>query len=372
MGANSLASLPAAFQDAALDPSLWPALLFDISQNVGGAGAVLFNTEQRATIAPCSPDLGKMHEAYFKDEWFKLDTRYRGIPLMLRKGIVSEPEFITESEIRKDVFYKDFAERHGRRWFAGLGFRAGDAFWCLSVQRATTRGPFQADELERLRALLRAFGDAATLSRTIGQAWLDGMSRALDVVGHAAFVCDHQARVVDVNRAALDLGALAIGKDRHVRLASSAADDTLAAMLRSALRPFPIKGSGPATCRVSLPGCDLTFRAIRLDGHARTLFSGAALLVLMKRERIDPEAFLAATYHLTRAETRVALGLASGETITSMANSFRVRPDTVRAQLKAVYAKTGTQRQSQLVALIGRLAAQAQDGSIAGSIVNVL
>lgn len=361
MGADRLASLPAAFQDAALDPSRWPALLFDISQDVGGAGAVLFNTDQRATIAPCSPDLGEMHEAYFKDEWYKLDTRYRGVPLMLRKGIVSEPEFISESEIRKDVFYRDFAERHGRRWFAGLGFRAGDAFWCLSVQRATARGPFQAAEIERLRTLLRAFGDAATLSRTIGQAWLEGMSRALDVVGHAAFVCDHQGRVIDINRAAVDLGALAIGKDRHVRLASTASNDILYAILRSALRPFPIKVSGPATCRVSLPGHDLTFRAIRLDGHAKTLFSGAALLVLVKRERIDPEAFLAATYRLTKAETRVALGLSSGETIISMANSVRVRPDTVRAQLKSVYAKTGTQRQSQLVALIGRLATQADN-----------
>ena len=46
--------------------------------------------------------------------------------------------------------------------------------------------------------------------------------------------------------------------------------------------------------------------------------------------------------------------LAAGQTVAEIAAARRVRPDTVRIQLKQVFAKTGTARQSELVALVLR------------------
>jgi DNA-binding CsgD family transcriptional regulator len=63
---------------------------------------------------------------------------------------------------------------------------------------------------------------------------------------------------------------------------------------------------------------------------------------------------LAELYGLTPAESQVAADLAGGRTPQEIADRRRIRPATVRVHLKAVFAKTGTARQAQLVQRILR------------------
>lgn len=57
-------------------------------------------------------------------------------------------------------------------------------------------------------------------------------------------------------------------------------------------------------------------------------------------------------YRLTGGELRVMLGLASGETPKSIAQRYGIAPSTVRSHLKSLFAKTGTNRQKDLVKLL--------------------
>jgi DNA-binding CsgD family transcriptional regulator len=61
---------------------------------------------------------------------------------------------------------------------------------------------------------------------------------------------------------------------------------------------------------------------------------------------------LRAEYGLTKAEARLALYLADGASLPSMAQAFDVKLTTIRSQLQQVFAKTGTSRQAELVALL--------------------
>ena len=45
--------------------------------------------------------------------------------------------------------------------------------------------------------------------------------------------------------------------------------------------------------------------------------------------------------------------LLSGGTVAGIANSLGTRPETVRGQLKSVFAKTGVHRQAELIQLLG-------------------
>jgi DNA-binding CsgD family transcriptional regulator len=65
-----------------------------------------------------------------------------------------------------------------------------------------------------------------------------------------------------------------------------------------------------------------------------------------------PEARLRAEFGLTKAEARLALRLAEGASLASAAQAFNVKLTTIRSQLQQVFAKTGTCRQTELVALI--------------------
>ena len=61
-------------------------------------------------------------------------------------------------------------------------------------------------------------------------------------------------------------------------------------------------------------------------------------------------------YRLTPTEIGLAEALFHGETLRDFAEARGRSFNTVRNQLKSVFAKTGTNRQSDLVALIARLA----------------
>ena len=64
---------------------------------------------------------------------------------------------------------------------------------------------------------------------------------------------------------------------------------------------------------------------------------------------------LRATYGLTPAESRLAAGLARGLALRDYAKQEHRSLNTVRTQLKAVFAKTGTSRQTDLVRLVAAL-----------------
>ena len=66
------------------------------------------------------------------------------------------------------------------------------------------------------------------------------------------------------------------------------------------------------------------------------------------------QASLRSQFMLTPAETQIALGIAEGKTLAAIAEIRKVAVSTARDQLKSVFAKTGTHRQAELVALLAR------------------
>ena len=69
----------------------------------------------------------------------------------------------------------------------------------------------------------------------------------------------------------------------------------------------------------------------------------------------DWQCRLARQFHLTASETRLAICLASGQSLREAARHLGVSYETVRTQLKAIFAKTNTRRQVELVLLLNKL-----------------
>jgi DNA-binding CsgD family transcriptional regulator len=65
-----------------------------------------------------------------------------------------------------------------------------------------------------------------------------------------------------------------------------------------------------------------------------------------------PAAILAKTFRLTPAEAKLASVIARGASPEIAAGELKISRETARNQLKSVFAKTDTHRQSELVALI--------------------
>jgi DNA-binding CsgD family transcriptional regulator len=68
-----------------------------------------------------------------------------------------------------------------------------------------------------------------------------------------------------------------------------------------------------------------------------------------------PDDLLNGLFDLSPAEIRAANGLLEGKTIDDLAARFGLSRETIRSQMKAVLAKTGTARQSDLVSLLANV-----------------
>lgn len=76
---------------------------------------------------------------------------------------------------------------------------------------------------------------------------------------------------------------------------------------------------------------------------------------------LDPDAYQASQvsdlrkiFGLTNSEAAIAVELSLGRDIDEIAEMRQVSTGTLRAQLKSIFLKTSTRRQSELVALVLR------------------
>jgi DNA-binding CsgD family transcriptional regulator/PAS domain-containing protein len=144
----------------------------------------------------------------------------------------------------------------------------------------------------------------------------------------------------------------------------------------AALRALMRRESGGADADVSYPhpvdGRQLhivstPLRRIGASGDlpderfATALFFGDPGVAVSGNERA-----LADLYDLTPAEERLALRLASGETLAEAAAGLGIRTSTARGALRSVFEKTGTHRQASLVRLTLTLVGQVRLESLRG------
>ena len=82
---------------------------------------------------------------------------------------------------------------------------------------------------------------------------------------------------------------------------------------------------------------------------------GAALALFLSLPgadaQLDPDA-IRDLFQLTRMEANLAVALASGGSLVEAADRLGIAHNTARAHLRAIFAKTGVRRQSQLVHLL--------------------
>ena len=78
---------------------------------------------------------------------------------------------------------------------------------------------------------------------------------------------------------------------------------------------------------------------------------------LKKAAETPTEEILHITFGLTPAEARIAIGIARGETLVSIAQRHGTTVATVRTQLKSIFLKMGAHRQAEVLTLLTRRSA---------------
>ena len=88
------------------------------------------------------------------------------------------------------------------------------------------------------------------------------------------------------------------------------------------------------------------------------------ILIDLDRRSEPGEALLRQLFGLTGAEAKLAARMAGGRSLEDLAGELGVTMGTARAQLRSIFAKTQTNRQAELVALLNRAGLLRVDGRL--------
>lgn len=346
--------------ETVLDPTVWPEVMQQICASMNVRGAALLQGDVRTPDVPRTPAVSEAFDHYFNEGWHERDIRARGVPLLLRgQRVITDQDVVTPDEMKRDVFYNECVYANGLKWFAAVGFFAGRSCWALSMQRTAKQGPFESEEQTALAALSPRLTEVATLSTLVGQSVISDTTDALARMGQPAIVMDRRGLVLGTNSAAESLldDEFRITK-RRICIFDRLANSKLETLIRQIAIP-PEVASVPIEPFIirRAQKRPIIVRICPVSGAARAPFlGGRAVLLLSELGAGRPPAphLLTQAFDLTPAEARLAALIATGAGPEEAARMLGIARETARNQLKAVLGKTGTHRQSELVAMMSK------------------
>jgi DNA-binding CsgD family transcriptional regulator len=362
---EKLDELTCAFYEAAAQPELWPATLQTASSVFGADGSCIIAFPSSSVGAVWSPGLDGLAHSFFGEGWHMRNERLaRAMPIRHVRPVMTESDLFSKSELDRHPFNAEFINVHGFRWGAGCFLSEVDGWnTAFSVERKATRESYGAAEVEAMTALLPHMRNAAQIASRLALSKGDGMLDAFEKMCCAAILLNCNGRVHRFNRQTEHY----LNRDiRIVQGILNACHGESNAGLQRLI-------GGVLGSPVRMPAHDQTLATIiRQDAMKRPIFAlampiiGAAqdifqhskamvILIDPDAQVTPPELVLRHGFSLTPAETRLALALANGATLTEFAEKQHVTVGTVRIQLKSIMAKTATHRQADLVALLARL-----------------
>ena len=352
--------------DAALEPTLWPDVLAEIADFVGGqvGGLLVKDAAKNSVSANCHAGGDPHYMQLYTQTYSNLGPVATSLFSDVGK-VVSIPELVPYEEFCRGRFYQEWARPQG--WVdVAVATLEKSASGCayLSVARDEASGMVDDEMRRRMALVVPHVRRAILIGKTIDfkQAEAAIFADVLDGLSAGLFLLDAGGRLVHANAAAneiLEAGDLLrstrgrlVGEDAHVDQA-----------LREA-----VAAAGNGDSDVGAKGVALPLTAHNGDryvAHVLPLTSGArrragvaytATVALFVRKAamecpLPPEV-IGKTYKLTQAELRVLFGIVQIGGVPEVAAALGVADTTIKTHVSRLFEKTGTGRQADLVKLV--------------------
>jgi DNA-binding CsgD family transcriptional regulator len=335
-------------------PERWPQALDLIAGRLNSDGATLLVTPTRPHLVASSKSLAPFIQQHFALPF--PDPREQRVCPRLDDGFMPDHAFFSSREIDRDPYYQEFLVPRGYGWNAAA--ELGDGL-LLSLKRGAKRGPYDETELATLNSVLPWLRAASRVASMTWRSTLSSQLRVLERIDRGAILIDEHARVLDLN-SCIELGDgldIAGGSLQATRPADR---QRLHRYLAAILDPDRLPSHDSSTLTISRPSGlrPWLLDAIACTDALRSLHSRAAALVLitdMERPVRLNRDLLRDMFGLTSTEARLACQMVAGRSLQQAAASLNISEGHARQRLKAIFGKTGTARQVELVALLAKL-----------------
>jgi DNA-binding CsgD family transcriptional regulator/PAS domain-containing protein len=374
MPAAALDQLIERIYDAAIEPAVWTTVMQGMRRLYHtGAETLYFLDYRRDTERHLHIEgIARPFLENFSEIFFTADNPCTRAPALHRPGIVRTDEILCRhlgqaDLLTRSTYFNEWMRPQGLHHSMGVTPLAEDG-WVLNVTllRGGPASRFTAHEQRGFGRLGVHLRHALRMARRLDS--LSGADRlasaALDQLRHGVVLLDRAHRVLHANRIAEAL--LRDGSQLRQRASRLTATDpaehdrleaALAALARPGAPPPP-----PLVLRRTPTAPRLVASAMPLlPGRTAPFGAAPATLLLLAdpaADRPGAAAMLHGLYGLNATERRLALALIEGESLRDAAERAGVTYETARWNLKVLFQKTDTRRQTELVArLLGDLTA---------------
>jgi DNA-binding CsgD family transcriptional regulator len=361
--------------DAVVAPETWATALHSLARSLDAVGCMFRRLDTGGILElPMSPGLSDYMAEFMRDGWWQTDFRAaRAWHLVAAgKSVLVDHDIVGEHERRRMPFLNEFSRTHDLPWWACVGFAVDGHTWFLPLLRDTRRGPFDHNDAARLSRLIPHFRRMVSMAEKFAGSGVQSSFVTLEHVGTPAMLLDRQGIVKLLNPSAEAL----LGHDlklvqRRLTATHQASDRNLQGLIAALREPGVSRtASAVGSVRIERSGKrPLLVEAMPIAGLVADVFNSLRAILLfadLEARPVLPDEALRAAFGLTAAEAKLASRLARAESLEDAAAALAIGKETARSQLKAVFAKTDTSRQSELVALLGRLPARPQRDTGAG------
>ena len=376
---NAFERIFASLHEAALDPARWPSASALIDEALGTHGSTLAcgdgESEEDYRIhfmwTCLRGERRRDLERLWLETLYPLDERIPRLRRLPFNRLFHVADLYTEEERKTSEAY------NALRTLA----HAGNA---IDVRLHGTHGSriaWQVDDpvdgegwssaqLDSIRRLLPHIRQTVHVQQTLARADALGatLEEMLDHTGLGVVQLDSRGRIVAANdraREMLKVGDGLLDDDGFLFACGPRDNDDLQALLGRALPPLGAQGAGGWTI-VRRPGAQPPLVLhVNPVGRREAEFPvgqvAAVVLVVDPAHEIpvDP-AVVAAVLDLTGMESRVAVLLAQGMSVSQIATATGRKESTIRSHVKHIFAKRGVSRQAELVRLVRSMAGAPQ------------
>ncbi len=359
--------------DSALERDGWPSVLSEIGAVLDGSWLLMgmLRLDGTATLNIQDAASDPHHLAVFEQGFTSPETN----PAVARLLTVPPGTFIlpehemSDSEWKRHPMYRELYEPVGLRYGLGaLILKTETHMVPLGVNRTRKQGPFTPRDFDLLAELVphlrRALGVVTKIAELSGRR--TAYETLWDRLPHGVVLLDSDAKLIWANRSAWAIVRAGDGIDLHkgrLRAAAHAENEALGRLiLAAATAPCRTLGGEGDAVSVSRPSLLRPYSLLVAPVKIAPLEFGrapAAVVILTdpeERSGAQPSR-LARLFRLTPREAALAALLMEGQGLEDIAERLRLSRNTARQHLRALFQKTGTHRQAELVRLLLRSAA---------------
>jgi DNA-binding CsgD family transcriptional regulator len=343
--------------DAALDQQAWPLLLNDIATAINATSGFHAGLDTRHGRGAYWHTVGHdpATQALYNQHYLDNDPTLAHI--IKFPGIVfSCTDYLSDAAVAASRFYTEFLIPNGLRYvLSGVVATRGSMISFFGFQRGAAQAPFSSADKDFVQRLVPHLTKADLVAARLGTT-SDARRLAmavLDRLDYGVVLADRMGNIRLTNRRAeqwLEQAEIIQAHFGRLRFRAPAEQEAFAGLLRAATTGTAgirqLRAANGGAVKVVVFPVDQQEQARLDDDQAQV-----AVVIADDHRTIAPQV-LRDTYDLTPAETKVALGLASGQTQEELGASLFVSLATIKTHTQHIFRKTGVSRQADLIRLI--------------------